>query len=84
MQLAILWSLHHRQRRSLPTQVEAFVPFGAPATGPLRCDLQVRRAGRHEVVADLQLHEAQGGRPVAELRGLTMTLLEPNDHEVTA
>jgi hypothetical protein len=84
MQLVLLWALHHRQRKSLPTRLEALVLHGRPATGLLRCDLQVRQARRHEVLADLVLREAAGGRPVAELRGLTMTLLQSGKEEVHA
>jgi hypothetical protein len=84
MQLALLWALRHRQRNSLPTRLEALVLHGEPATGLLHCDLKVRQAGRHEVLADLVFREAAGGRPVAELRGLTMTLLQPSKVEVSA
>jgi acyl transferase domain-containing protein/acyl carrier protein/NADP-dependent 3-hydroxy acid dehydrogenase YdfG len=83
-QLALLWALHHRQAKSLPTRLEAFLYHGEPQTGLLHCDLQVRQAGRHEVLADLVFRDAAGARPVAELRGLTMTLLEPRMAEVCA
>jgi hypothetical protein len=84
MQLVLLWGLHHRHRKSLPTRLEALVLHGGPATGLLHCDLQVRQAGRHEVLSDLVLREAAGGRPVAELRGLTATLLQSGTGEVHA
>jgi NADP-dependent 3-hydroxy acid dehydrogenase YdfG/acyl carrier protein len=81
MQLALLWALHQTSRKSLPTRLEAFVVHGEPANGPLRCDLIVRQAGRHEVVSDLLFREA-GGRPAVELRGLTMTLLSSSNPKV--
>jgi NAD(P)-dependent dehydrogenase (short-subunit alcohol dehydrogenase family) len=84
MQLALLWAFYHKQRKSLPTRLEAFVPYGEPRTSRLECDLRVRQAGRYDIVADLLFREAYGGRPVAELRGLTMTLQEPSQREVVA
>jgi hypothetical protein len=81
LQLALLWGLRHKNRESLPTHFEAFVPLGVPGARARRCDLRVRQSGRHEVVADLLFCEADG-RPVAELRGVTMTLLHGSKHLV--
>jgi malonyl CoA-acyl carrier protein transacylase len=81
LQLALLWGLRHKNRKSLPTHFEAFVPLGVPGARARRCDLRVRQSGRHEVVADLLFCEADG-RPVAELRGVTMTLLHGSKHVV--
>jgi NAD(P)-dependent dehydrogenase (short-subunit alcohol dehydrogenase family) len=81
LQLAILWALHNTNRKSLPTRFEAFVPLGASGARARRCDLQVRQSGRHETVADLLFSEADG-RPVAELRGVTMTLFLNGNHKV--
>jgi hypothetical protein len=81
LQLAILWGLHHTDCKSLPTRVEAFVPLGAPGARARHCDLQVRKSGRHETVADLLFSEADG-RPVAELRGVTMTLFLNGNNKV--
>jgi NAD(P)-dependent dehydrogenase (short-subunit alcohol dehydrogenase family) len=82
MQLGLLWTLNHTQRKTLPTRLEAFIPHCEPAAGPLRCQLSVRHVGRHDVVVDLLFREAGGGRPVAELCGLTGTFREPSKHEV--
>jgi Polyketide synthase dehydratase len=81
LQLALLWGLHHTDCKSLPTRFEAFVPLGAPGARARHCDLQVRKSGRLETVADLLFSEADG-RPVAELRGVTMTLFLNGNNKV--
>ena len=57
------------------------MPLGTPGARARRCDLQVRHSGRHEIVADLLFSEADGS-PVAELRGVTMTLFLNGNHKV--
>jgi hypothetical protein len=81
LQLALLWALHHTDRKSLPTRFEAFVPLGAPGARASRCDLRVRKSGRHETIVDLLFSQADGS-PVAELRGVTMTLFLNGNHKV--
>jgi hypothetical protein len=84
MQLALLWALHHKGRKSLPTSVGAFIPYSMTCpTAPLRCELRVRASARHEVVGDLLFRDRED-RPVAELRQLSMTLLQPSKDKVVA
>jgi hypothetical protein len=84
LQLTLLWALHHKGRKSLPTSIGQFIPYAMPSPAtPLHCELRVRESTRHEVVADLFFRDAED-RPVAELRELAMTLLQPSKDKVTA
>ncbi len=84
LQLTLLWALHHKGRKSLPTGVGAFIPYRPTvASGPLRCDLRVKESARHEVVAHLLFLDPEG-RPAAELRDVSMTLLQPAKDMVPA
>ena len=83
LQLALLWGHHHKHRKSLPTRFDAFTQLGEPGRKVRRCELRVRQSGRHETVNDLLFTDA-GGVPVAEFRGVTMTLLHGVKQTVTA
>jgi NAD(P)-dependent dehydrogenase (short-subunit alcohol dehydrogenase family) len=84
LQLILLWALHHKGRKSLPTHVGTFIPYREqPSTAPLRCELHVKESTRHEVVAHLLFLEPNG-RPAAELRDVSMTLLQPAKDKVVA
>jgi hypothetical protein len=84
LQLTLLWGVHHKGRRSLPTSVGAFIPYRVPVPpGPLHCELRMQPAGRHEVVAHLLFLDA-AGRPVAEMRDMCATLLQSTKNKVVA
>jgi NAD(P)-dependent dehydrogenase (short-subunit alcohol dehydrogenase family) len=84
LQLTLLWALHHTGHKSLPTRVGAFIPYRAAApAGPLHCELRVRESTRHYVVANLLFLDRER-RPVAEMRDVSMTLLQPSKDKVVA
>ena len=56
-------------RSALPTGIGAWLSYGVPAPGPIRCALTARRAAGASVVSDLVFVDARG-QLFAELRGV--------------
>jgi NAD(P)-dependent dehydrogenase (short-subunit alcohol dehydrogenase family) len=72
LQLAAAWGVHRTGQHFLPTRVGRVRWIGgAPATGPLRCELSSRLIGRDKMVSDLVFTSADG-RVIASLDGLEM------------
>jgi acyl transferase domain-containing protein len=69
LQLALLWNRLHTDAASLPTGVGAWLSYGPPAAGPVRCVLTGRKLSGRNVVSDLAF--VDGADTVfAELRGV--------------
>ncbi len=69
LQLALLWNRLHTHAASLPTGIGAWLSYGAPAPGPVRCALTGRKAKGPSVVSDIAFVDARGV-VFAELRGV--------------
>ncbi|MFN7145554.1 MAG: polyketide synthase dehydratase domain-containing protein, partial [Myxococcota bacterium] len=69
LQLALLWNRLHTDAASLPTGIGAWLSYGAPASGPVRCVLTGRKTSGRNVVSDLAFVDAAGA-VFAELRGV--------------
>ncbi len=69
LQLALLWNRLHTDAASLPTGIAAWLSYGAPAPGPVRCVLTGRKTNGRAVVSDLAFVDARG-TVFAELKGV--------------
>ncbi|MBC7174159.1 MAG: polyketide synthase dehydratase domain-containing protein, partial [Polyangiaceae bacterium] len=75
LQLALLWTEHAIGGASLPTSVQGFHVYSQGlAEGDLRCILTARETNAARGICDLFFVD-QGGKPVAELRGVQTHVL---------
>ncbi len=100
MQLTLLWALHHKGAKSLPSHVGTFIPYQSPVPNEAsEASAPLILASRSEAPLQCQLHIRESGRhqvvadllfsdsqgrPVAALQGLAMTLLHPSKDKVLA
>ena len=69
LQLALLWNRIHTDAAALPTAIGAWLSYGAPAAGPVRCVLTGRKISGRAVASDLAFVDG-AGTVFAELRGV--------------
>jgi hypothetical protein len=75
LQLALLWNRIHTDAAALPTAIGAWLSYGAPAAGPVRCVLTGRKISGRAVASDLTFVDG-AGTVFAELRGVETHALQ--------
>ncbi|MES2643267.1 MAG: SDR family NAD(P)-dependent oxidoreductase [Myxococcota bacterium] len=69
LQLALLWNRIHTDAAALPTGIGAWLSYGAPAAGVVRCVLTGRKTNGRSVSSDIAFVDS-AGTVFAELRGV--------------